>query len=231
MPHELPTGLESVIHTPSSMVNSPWERLSRRLTPQLPLLLLSLQHYNLITATTTQSLAFLGWSPGVMIPLPPINPVPIYDVHRTDMGPPNICGNTRPSLPPRKLGFRLSYNVTIDDTTILGFTVSVPLKQHRHKDIVSQGEIAFEWEIPFGDFYDHICARMNLDLTEAVLGYKFETDAKKSIICLPSDDLAIFDAMLEKVKSHIACARTCAVVLEIHNLVRFIDSPTGLAIY
>ena len=32
--------------------------------------------------------------PGVTIPLPPTNPVPIYDVHCTDMGPPNICGNT-----------------------------------------------------------------------------------------------------------------------------------------
>ena len=115
--------------------------------------------------------------------------------------------------------------------TILGFTVSVPLKQHRHKDIASRGEIAFEWEIPFGDFYDRICARMDLDPMEAVLGYKFETDAKKSIIRLPSDDLAIFDAMLEKVKSRIARARTRAVVLEIHDLVRFVDSPTGLALH
>ena len=62
---------------------------------------------------------------------------------------------------------------------------------------------------------------MDVNTADAVLGYKFETDPKKSIIQLPSNDPVAFDTMLEKAKSRIARARTCAVVLEIHNLVEF----------
>jgi hypothetical protein len=101
----------------------------------------------------------------------------------------------------------------------LGFTVSVPLKSFRRNDTPSRAEITFEWEILYGDFYDRICARMDLDPKEAALGYKFEGDAKKSIIRLPSNDSMTFDTMLDKVKSRIARARTRAVILEIHDLV------------
>jgi hypothetical protein len=102
---------------------------------------------------------------------------------------------------------------------MLGFTISVPLKQFSRRDTPSRAELTFEWDIPFGDFYDRICARMDLDPKDAALGYKFEVDPKKTIIRLPMNDVTPFNTMLEKAKSRIARARTRAVILEIHNLV------------
>lgn len=101
----------------------------------------------------------------------------------------------------------------------VGFTISVPLKQLSCQDTPSRAEIAFEWDTLFGDFYNRICARMDLDPKDASLGYKFEVDPKKSIIQLPSNDPTAFNTMLEKAKSRIARARTRAVVLEIYDLV------------
>lgn len=109
-----------------------------------------------------------------------------------------------------------------DNLCALGFIVSVPLKQFRRSDTMSCAEIAFRWDVLYGDFYDRLCARMDLDPKEATLGYKFEPDSKKTIIRLPQDDPDTFNLMLEKIKSRIARARTRAVVLEIHNLVRLI---------
>lgn len=102
---------------------------------------------------------------------------------------------------------------------MIGFTVSVPLKLLRRRDTPSRDEIAFEWDIPYGDFYDRICARMDLDPTEATLGYKFDSEAKNRVIRLPPNDSTVFDVMLDKTKSRIARARTRPVLLEIHNLV------------
>ena len=65
---------------------------------------------------------------------------------------------------------------------------------------------------------------MDLNPNKAALGYKFEGDPKTSIIQLPPNDPAIFDTMLEKVKSCTKCAQTHAVILEIHDLVRHICS-------
>jgi hypothetical protein len=93
------------------------------------------------------------------------------------------------------------------------------LKKLSRQDTLGQAEIIFKWDIPTGDFFDRVCARMDLDPKDAVLGYKFEVDPKKSIIQLPSNDVVAFATMLEKVKSRIARARTRAVVLEIHDLV------------
>lgn len=62
---------------------------------------------------------------------------------------------------------------------------------------------------------------MDLDPKDAVLGYKFDVDPKKSIIQIPSSDLVAFNTMLDKVKSRIARACTCAVVLEIHDLAHY----------
>ena len=159
--------------------------------------------------------------PGLTIPLSPVNPVPIYDVRHQNNIPPVTPEDVRPSLPPRKLTLSHLHDVGNDGIPI-GFTVSVPLKQHRSRDTQSRAEIAFEWDTLFGDFYDRVCANMDLDPKDAVLGYKFEVDPKKSIIRLPSNDLVVFNTMLEKVKSRIARARTRAVVLEIHDLVCFI---------
>ena len=82
--------------------------------------------------------------------------------------------------------------------------------------------MTFEWDILYGDFFDRICARMDTDPKDALLGYKFEVDPKRSIVRLASDNSATFNAMLEKTKDRIACARTRAVILEIHDLVLFI---------
>lgn len=107
---------------------------------------------------------------------------------------------------------------------VVGFVVSVPLKQLSIHDTPSRTEISFQWDILPGDFYDRVCARMDLNPKDGILGYKFEGDAKKSIIQLPSNDLVAFDSMLEKVKSRIRRARTRAVILEIHDLVCLICS-------
>ena len=128
-----------------------------------------------------------------------------------------------PALPyPPHVCHSLVYCPAADNLYVLGFTISVPLKQSRRTDTISRAEIAFEWDVLHGDFYDRVCARMDLDPKEAILGYKFELDPKSSILQLPQNDPHIFDGMLEKIKSRIARARTCTVVLEIHNLVCFI---------
>ena len=153
------------------------------------------------------------------VQLPPVNLVPIYDIRNNNsMGSSDTNQNAYPSLPPRKFMFAF-VNSPVDDVLALGFIVSVPLKQFRRNDIPSRDEIAFEWDIPYGDFYDRICARMDLDPKEAMLGYKFTVETKTSIVRLPSNGSAIFNVMLEKIKSRIARARTRPVVLEIHNLV------------
>ena len=113
---------------------------------------------------------------------------------------------------------------TVNNIPVLGFTISVPLKQFQRQDTPSQAEIVFEGDTPYGDVYDHVCAHMDLNPNKAALGYKFEGDPKTSIIWLPPDDPAIFDTMLEKVKSHTKHAQTRAVILEIHDLVRYIHS-------
>lgn len=93
------------------------------------------------------------------------------------------------------------------------------MKQLSIHDTPSRGEISFQWDILPGDFYDRVCARMDIDLKDGMLGYKFESDAKKSIVRLPSNDLAAFNSMLEKAKSRIRRARTRVVILEIYDLV------------
>ena len=82
----------------------------------------------------------------------------------------------------------LVYSAIIDNFCALGFVVSVPLKQSRRNDLMSRAEIAFERDILYGDFFDRVCARMDLNLEEAILGYKFDADAKRTIVraTLPS---------------------------------------------
>ena len=81
--------------------------------------------------------------PGHTIPFLPVGPVPVYDVRRRNDITPVTPEDVRPSLPPRKLELSLFHNVGIDGIHI-GFTVSVPLKQHRSRDTQSRAEIAFE---------------------------------------------------------------------------------------
>ena len=157
----------------------------------------------------------------MVTPFLPTGPVPVYDVHHQNITP-AVTEDTSP--PSRKLNFNLLHNSVIDNT-FTGFVVSVPLKQLSLLDTPSWAEIRFEWDILPGDFYDRVCARMDLDPKSTRLGYKFDVEAKKSIIHLPPNDSAAFNSMLEKVKSRIARSRTRAVILEIHNLVRPI-SPT-----
>lgn len=156
--------------------------------------------------------------PGFTVPFPPVNMVPIYDVHHQNNAVPVTPEDAPPSLPSRKLKFSSIHNVSANDI-LVGFTVSVPLKQHRSHDTQSRAEIAFEWDTLVGDFYDRVCARMDLDPKDAMLGYKFEVDPKRLIIRLPPNDLVAFNTMLDKVKSRISRARTRSVVLEIHDLV------------
>ena len=118
-------------------------------------------------------------NPGAMIQLPPVNPVPvpIYDVrNHNNMGSVGINENLHPSHLSRELYSTISYCVSIDNMPVLGFTVSVPLKKSRRNDTVSCAEIAFERDVLYGDFYDRICAGMELEPKDAMLGYKFEVD-------------------------------------------------------
>ena len=107
-----------------------------------------------------------------------------------------------------------------DEQPYLGFTVSVPIKPLRNRDTPARDEIAFEWDTPLGDFYDRVCARMDVDPRTARIGYKFEVDPKRSIREIPPGNTTGYNAMLDKVKDRIARARTRQVILEIHNLVR-----------
>ncbi|KAG1728678.1 hypothetical protein EDB19DRAFT_1832685 [Suillus lakei] len=60
---------------------------------------------------------------------------------------------------------------------------TAPLTQQPYHDVnmtecgrVSRVRIRFPVDIPFGDFFSHICAQMDLDPVNAELGYKFHND-------------------------------------------------------
>ena len=161
-------------------------------------------------------------APGTTVPFLPTNLVPIYNVYNQINATPIVPEDTHSSLPLHKSKSTPVHTIVIENISI-GFIVSIPLKQLSHQDTLSQAEIAFEWDIPFIDFYNHICACIDLDPKDVALGYKFKVDPKKSIVWLPSNNPVAFNTMVGKVKSHITRACTCAVVLEIHNLVYFID--------
>ncbi|KAI6140852.1 hypothetical protein BKA82DRAFT_4362785 [Pisolithus tinctorius] len=55
-------------------------------------------------------------------------------------------------------------------------SVSVPLNTGVIGGTVSHVQLHFATDIGFDDFFSHICAKMDLDLKEAELGYKYHTD-------------------------------------------------------
>ena len=61
----------------------------------------------------------IRYHPGAMIPLPPIDPVPIYDIHRhANARSVSIPRDARSSIPPRKLKFGLVHEAAVKNILI-----------------------------------------------------------------------------------------------------------------
>lgn len=84
--------------------------------------------------------------------------------------------------------------------------------------IVSRSMLRIPTDISFDDCFSRFCARMELELLEALLGYKFNGDrVRDPPFCLASEqDLrSAMTKGIEKLKR----AQTREIVMEIHNLV------------
>ncbi|KAG1719586.1 hypothetical protein EDB19DRAFT_1620925, partial [Suillus lakei] len=97
--------------------------------------------------------------------------------------------------------------------------VSVPLNTGVVGGRVSRVQIRFPVDIPFGDFFSRICAKMDLDPVNAELGYKFHNDRVRDAPHQLSNEQQLREAF-EQGCMLIKRARSRRVVLEIHNLVR-----------
>ena len=73
-------------------------------------------------------------------------------------------------------------------------------------------------DIKFIDFFDRVCAHMDLDPAEAELGYKFSSDRVGDVphTLANEQDLAM---AIENGQSLVRCARTRKIEIMVHNLV------------
>ncbi|KIK24105.1 hypothetical protein PISMIDRAFT_99261, partial [Pisolithus microcarpus 441] len=97
-------------------------------------------------------------------------------------------------------------------------TVSLPLNTGVVGGRVSRVQIRVPLDISFEDFFSRVCAKMDLDLADAELGYKYHNDRVRDAPHLLSDAQQLHEA-LERGSLLMQRARSRQVVLEIHNLV------------
>lgn len=98
-------------------------------------------------------------------------------------------------------------------------TVSVPLNTSVVGSPAARRELRVPSDLLFSDFFSRVCANMDLDPSEAQIGYKFHNDRAKDApreLSKESDYLA----MMQEMNRKILCARTRNPVLFLHNLVR-----------
>lgn len=98
-------------------------------------------------------------------------------------------------------------------------TVSVPLNTAVIGSLVTRRELHIPSDLTFADFYSRMCANMDLNPSEASVGYKFHTDHARDPpreLSSESDYLPMMQEMVRKVLA----ARTRNPVLFLHNLVR-----------
>jgi len=96
--------------------------------------------------------------------------------------------------------------------------VSIPRNAEVENGIVTHVTIRLLTNLVFNDFFERICANMDLQPANAVLGYKFSGDR----ISDPANRLANgddFDQAMSWAIDKIKQARTRNIIFEIHNLV------------
>jgi hypothetical protein len=107
--------------------------------------------------------------------------------------------------------------------THANITVSIPLNTGTVGANVSRVQMRLPLDITFEDFFLRVCAKMDLDPSEAQLGYKFNTDRARDDPNQLSNELQLREAM-EQGERLLIRARTHEVILEIHNLVSVLHS-------
>ncbi|KAF9790818.1 hypothetical protein BJ322DRAFT_999049, partial [Thelephora terrestris] len=96
-------------------------------------------------------------------------------------------------------------------------TVSVPLNTAVVGGLVARRELRISSDVTFADFYSRMCTNMDLDPTEASIGYKFHTDRARDPPCELSNESDYLPMMQEMVRKILA-ARSRNPVLFLHNL-------------
>ncbi|KDQ51433.1 hypothetical protein JAAARDRAFT_50724 [Jaapia argillacea MUCL 33604] len=96
--------------------------------------------------------------------------------------------------------------------------VSIPRNSGVVGAIVTRSMITVPTDLVFGDFFDRICAQMDLHPSNAQIGYKFHTDRVRDPPHRLSNEDDLREAM-EMGMGLIRRARTRTVVMEVHNLV------------
>lgn len=97
-------------------------------------------------------------------------------------------------------------------------TVSIPLNTNIVGGLVTRRELRVPSDLVFTDFFSRMCANMDLDPNEALIGYKFPTDRVKDV---PRElgNVSEYSAMMQEMRRRILSARTRNPVLFLHNLV------------
>jgi hypothetical protein len=103
-------------------------------------------------------------------------------------------------------------------TRSTNMTVSIPLNTGTVGANVSRIQMRLPLDITFEDFFSRACAKMNLDPSEAELGYKFNLDRARDDPNQLSSETQLREAM-ERGEKLLIRTRTRKIILEIHNLV------------
>ena len=112
--------------------------------------------------------------------------------------------------------FAYSYFPILDDAR--NIDVSILLNTGVVGGVIVRVNLRLPTDIPFADFFNRVCARMDLDPLDAKLGYKYGSDRVRDPPNQLSNEEELRVAM-EKGRNKLRLARTQEVILEIHNLV------------
>ena len=98
---------------------------------------------------------------------------------------------------------------------------SVPLNTAQVGGHISRALLRLPCDLSFEDFWSRICAKMDLDVQDAKIGYKYQADRVGDAprILSSDDDLR---AAIEHAQGLVRRARTKKVEIMIHNLVRVV---------
>lgn len=129
-----------------------------------------------------------------------------------------------PTAPPRPRGSDLSLSISFNtdrlqlEVNVAQINVSIPLNTAVVGGAVTRVTLRLPTDLSFQDFFTRVCARMDLDPLEALLGYKYPGDLARQPPYRLTTNEELREAMakgIEKIKR----ARTREVFMEIHNLV------------
>ena len=99
-------------------------------------------------------------------------------------------------------------------------TVSVPLNTVIVGGLVTRREFRIPSDLTFADFFSRVCANMDVQPEEALIGYKYHNDRAKDPPRQLKDESEYVVMMMEMVRKVLA-ARSRTPVLFLHNLVRY----------